>query len=162
MEAKVEANQEEMGSIGGHQKYSQDETEATIHSIRTDLQETIKHQMKDVMSCVDQKTQGLRGELIDSVGLTGSKDVPRHADEVPPGIPSRHEEGPFMFHVEAPNEANRREFQSQLEARTERGRGTGNGVTAAKPPKFDGTISWVVFRRQFETVTEHNCWTHRT
>jgi hypothetical protein len=28
-----------------------------------------------------------------------------------------------------------------------------------KPPKFDGTTSWTVFRRQFETVAEHSCWT---
>ncbi|KAJ4449439.1 hypothetical protein ANN_00838 [Periplaneta americana] len=28
-----------------------------------------------------------------------------------------------------------------------------------KPPKFDGTISWAIFRRQFEAIAEHNGWT---
>jgi hypothetical protein len=32
---------------------------------------------------------------------------------------------------------------------------------AAKPTKFDGTTSWAMFRCQFETVGEHNCWTHQ-
>jgi hypothetical protein len=27
-----------------------------------------------------------------------------------------------------------------------------------KPPKFDRTASWAVFRCQFETVAERNCW----
>jgi hypothetical protein len=31
-----------------------------------------------------------------------------------------------------------------------------NDACAVKPPKFDGTSSWTVFRRQFETVAEHN------
>jgi hypothetical protein len=68
----------------------------------------------------------------------------------------------MMEAMEAKFEATRREFQTQLkevEARTERGRGEGTG--AAKPPKFDGNTSWVVFRRHFETVTEHYCWARR-
>jgi hypothetical protein len=39
------------------------------------------------------------------------------------------------------------------EARAERRRGTGI-------VKFDGTTLWAVFRRQFDTVVEHNCWTY--
>jgi hypothetical protein len=41
----------------------------------------------------------------------------------------------------------RHEFQSQLEevkARPELGRGTGNGASAAKPPKINGIASWTV------------------
>jgi hypothetical protein len=58
-------------------------------------------------------------------------------------------------------EAAKCEFQSQLEevdARIERRRRTGACASAAQPPKFDGTTSWALFRRQFETVAEHNCW----
>jgi hypothetical protein len=40
------------------------------------------------------------------------------------------------------------------------GRGTGSDAGKAKPPKFDGTTSWAVFRRQFEAAAEHNCWMH--
>jgi hypothetical protein len=49
----------------------------------------------------------------------------------------------------------------EAEARTEQGRGTGIDAGAAKPLKVDGTISWAVFRRQFEAVAEHNCWTRQ-
>jgi hypothetical protein len=70
-----------------------------------------------------------------------------------------------MFQVEALarkalTEATRREFLTQLKevrARGARGRETGTAAGATKPPKFDGTISWAVFRRHFETVVEHNC-----
>jgi hypothetical protein len=33
----------------------------------------------------------------------------------------------------------------------------GTGTSAQKPPKFDGTTSWAMFRHQFEAVAEHNC-----
>jgi hypothetical protein len=73
----------------------------------------------------------------------------------------------LMFQVEAHTtkiliEANRRDLQTQLkevEARAERRRVTGTGEGAAKPPKFDRTTSWAVFRRQFDIVAQHNCWT---
>jgi hypothetical protein len=58
----------------------------------------------------------------------------------------------------------RRELRTQLElfeARSELGsyRRTRTGACVAKPTKFDGYTSWAVFRRQLETVAEHNCWT---
>jgi hypothetical protein len=37
--------------------------EAAICSIRSELEETIKHWLEDILSCVDQKTQGLHKEL---------------------------------------------------------------------------------------------------
>jgi hypothetical protein len=40
-----------------------------------------------------------------------------------------------------------------------RGRGPVTGTGAAKQRKFDRTTSWAMFRRQFKTVAEHNCWT---
>jgi hypothetical protein len=57
---------------------------------------------------------------------------------------------------------NKREFQALLEAvkaGAERGSGIGGGASKVQPSKFDGTASWAVFRRQFETVAEHNGWT---
>jgi hypothetical protein len=44
--------------------------EAAIHSIRSELEETIKHQVEDVLSCVDQKTQGLCKELTENIDET--------------------------------------------------------------------------------------------
>jgi hypothetical protein len=55
------------------------------------------------------------------------------------------------------------ELQTQLtkvEALTEHLKATGTGGRAEKPPKFDDTTSWALFRRQFDVVAEHNCWTH--
>jgi hypothetical protein len=66
--------------------------------------------------------------------------------------------------MEAKMEATRLEFQSQLEevmARPELGRRQGMCTSTAQPPTFDGTTSWDVFRHQFESVAEHNCWTRQ-
>jgi hypothetical protein len=41
--------------------------EATIHSIRPKLEETMKHGVEDVLSFVDQKTQGLHKELAQKI-----------------------------------------------------------------------------------------------
>jgi hypothetical protein len=49
----------------------------------------------------------------------------------------------------------------EIEAGAERRRGTGTSVGSGKPPKFDGTTSGAVFRRRFEIVAEHNCWTRQ-
>jgi hypothetical protein len=50
-----------------------------------------------------------------------------------------------------------------LEARTRRAGGSSAGANAdkVKPPKFDGSTSWVVFHRQFEAAAIHNDWTQR-
>lgn len=37
--------------------------EAAVHPIRFELEETIKHRVEDVLSCVYQTTQGLHKEL---------------------------------------------------------------------------------------------------
>jgi hypothetical protein len=61
-------------------------------------------------------------------------------------------------------EETRQDFETQLadlEARTRRA-GDGNAGANAdkvKPPKFDGSTSWVVFHRQFDAAATHNDWT---
>jgi hypothetical protein len=58
----------------------------------------------------------------------------------------------------------RQDLETQLaavEARTRCG-GTGNVGTHSrqlKPPKFDGTMSWAIFHRQFEAAASNNGWT---
>jgi hypothetical protein len=44
-------------------KRSQEETEASIHSIRSKFEETIKHRMEVVLSCAERKMQNIRKEL---------------------------------------------------------------------------------------------------
>jgi hypothetical protein len=66
--------------------------------------------------------------------------------------------------MEAKTETARRDFQTQLkevETGAQCGRCTGNGAGAAKPPNFDGTTSWAMFRPQFGTAEDHNCWTRQ-
>jgi hypothetical protein len=47
----------------------QEKVEATIHSIRSELEETITHRVEDVPSCVNQKMQGLITFLFPTVVL---------------------------------------------------------------------------------------------
>jgi hypothetical protein len=51
-------------------KCSLEETEAEISSIWSELEETIKHRLEDVLSCIDQKTQGIRKELTEKIAET--------------------------------------------------------------------------------------------
>jgi hypothetical protein len=64
----------------------QEKMEATIHSIQSKLDEIIKHQVEDVPSYVDQKTQGLSKELTEKIKET--QDL--QADKGPPGNQNRH------------------------------------------------------------------------
>jgi hypothetical protein len=48
----------------------QEKVEAAMHSIRSELEETIKHRVEDVLSYVDQKTQGLRKDLSEKIDET--------------------------------------------------------------------------------------------
>jgi hypothetical protein len=48
----------------------QENMKAAIHSIRSDSEKTIKHRVKGVLSCVDQKTQGLGKELVENIDET--------------------------------------------------------------------------------------------
>jgi ribosomal protein L23 len=113
---------------------------------------------------VDMWTGILKGDISDRK-KNFHKDIKNTRNDL-------HEELDLMFQVEVEAikteirinqkrmKATRREFQTQLkgdEAEAERGKGTRTGAGAAKRPKFDGTTSWAVFRRQFETVAEHNC-----
>jgi hypothetical protein len=83
----------------------QQKMEATIHSIRSELKETIKHRVEDVLSCVEQKMQGIRKELtkkIDEtqVDLTDSKDVHQYMDRESQGRYNGHKEGLSQGHRE--------------------------------------------------------------
>jgi hypothetical protein len=48
----------------------QEKMEATIHSIRSELEEIIKHRVEDVLLCVGQKKQGLRKEQTEKTDKT--------------------------------------------------------------------------------------------
>jgi hypothetical protein len=62
-------------------------------------------------------------------------------------------------------EETKREFRVRLDemiqARAERGNTSTINVSTAQPPTFNGNSTWSVFRRQFETVAEHDQWSER-
>jgi hypothetical protein len=63
-------------------------------------------------------------------------------------------------------ESTRQDFETQLatfEARTKRAGGGSAGTNAdkVKPPKFDGSTSWVLFHRQFDATATHKDWKPR-
>jgi hypothetical protein len=70
LNAKMDANQAEMRS--------------TVCAIRSELEETIQHEMKGVLLYVNQKTQNLRMELMETIensdGIIDSRGVPRQTD----------------------------------------------------------------------------------
>jgi hypothetical protein len=129
------------------------------------------------MTHVNHVTQSLQKEMIEGIENTQvdletvktSLDTPtkflvESISDIRKGL---HEEFGLIFQVEAQTtkaliEANQREFQSQLEEIEGRAeRGSRPAAITVQPPTFDGTTSWAVFRRQFETVAEHNCWTQQ-
>jgi hypothetical protein len=66
-QARTESIQDEMkAKMDIHQK----KMEAAKHFTRSELEETIKLRVEDVLSCVDQKTQGLLRELTEKIHET--------------------------------------------------------------------------------------------
>jgi hypothetical protein len=56
-QARTEPTEEEMKA---KMNIKQEKMEVAIHSIRSELEKTInKHRVKDILSCVDQMTQGI-------------------------------------------------------------------------------------------------------
>jgi hypothetical protein len=140
----------------------EEKMEATSHSIQSEVQETIQHQMENVMTEVNQKTEGLRRELYETqkdlqvtkASLNTQRDdlmetirdtkgylelkLISFKDNTQNLISSKQD------NMEAKMESTRLEFQSQLEevmARAELGRRQGVYTRTAQPPTFDGTTS---------------------
>jgi undecaprenyl pyrophosphate synthase len=64
MKTKMNIYQEKMEAVI---RRRQEETKAAINYIRAELEETIKNRMKNVLTSVDQRTQGLRKELNEEI-----------------------------------------------------------------------------------------------
>jgi hypothetical protein len=63
-QAKTQSTQEEMKA---KMHIHQEKMEALVHFLRSELEETIKHWVEDILSCVDQNTQGLHKELTEKI-----------------------------------------------------------------------------------------------
>jgi chromosome segregation ATPase len=105
---------------------------------------TVDTHFKNVSSMVEQQTRNLREDLNRNMEAT-RQDVEATRRDL---------------------EATQRDLETQLaalESRTRRAGSVNAGANAdkVKPPKFDGSTSWVVFHRQFEAAAIHNDWTPR-
>jgi hypothetical protein len=165
MKAKIDIHQEKM--------------ETAKHYIGS---ETIKRKVEDFLSCIEHMTHCLRKEMTEKtdetqVNLRAEKESLDTRTKILQETLTDtkndfHEEARKMKaeirinqeRMEVNIEVTRRNFQTQLkdaEAGTERGIATRNAAGSVRPPKFDGTRAWAVFRRQFETVEEYNCGTRQ-
>jgi hypothetical protein len=102
----------------------------------------VEARLEDVSPLVEQQTRNLREDLSRNIEAT-RQDVEATRRNL---------------------EATQRDLGVQLAAlqdRTRRAGGSSAGTNAdkVKPPKFDGSTSWVVFQRQFEAAAVHNVWT---
>jgi DNA anti-recombination protein RmuC len=118
LEAKMEANQAKMD-------VKLKEMSEEVHSIRSELEETIEHRTQNVMTHVNHVTQSLQKEMIEGIENTQgdletvktsldtrTKFLVESISDTRKGL---HEELSLMFQVEgqttkALTEANRREF----------------------------------------------------
>jgi hypothetical protein len=176
MEANRKTGRKEMKQEIGA---SQEKMEVAIHSIRSELDETIQHRIENVMTQVNYKTQSLQKELRENLKKTQVKlqtvevsldAQARKFQEDLATIKSNHLKDYDLTNTTVHTtieqtrlaiEAARCEFRARLEvveAKAKGGRGPGVYASMAQPPIFEGTTSWSVFRRQFETVAEHNHW----
>jgi hypothetical protein len=126
----------------------QEETRAAINTVRSELEGKIASRMNYALAAADGQNQALREEVNQKIGET-QQDVQAS---------NRSLQGD-MTDLKAELETR----IAEVEARAEPGVGgsTGKGTGRAKPPKFDGSTSWAMYRRQFETVAYHNRWTPR-
>jgi hypothetical protein len=72
--SRIDVKQEEMKAIQYKMKItmksSNEETEAAIHCIRSELEKTLKHLVEDVLACVDPRVQDLCKELNEKIDET--------------------------------------------------------------------------------------------
>jgi hypothetical protein len=139
LETNINAGQEELrGEISDFQERigaGQDEFEERVTR-------TVNTRLEDVSSMVEQQTRNLREDLSKNIETT-RQDVEATRRNL---------------------EATQRDLGTQLAAlqdRTRRAGGSSAGTSAdkVKPPKFDGSTSWIVFQRQFDAAATHNNWT---
>jgi BMFP domain-containing protein YqiC len=156
---KIEAGQQEMEARA---EACHERMEAAMRSMRSDIERSVQKQMADALSVVNRKTQSLQMDLMEKIESTHVKletielSLGMETNNIRLDLSTMQTETLSNRQVTFERlEAVRREFHTRLEEAKEmtgQARGRGKGMCAATPPNFDGTTSWSVFRRQFETV----------
>jgi hypothetical protein len=142
MERLLSDNREMKATI----RSGQEETRAAINSIQSELEEKINTQTQGLREELDEARQHLQVAMtsIDTWTGTLQDDITSAKKDLQTKLDVRAQELEDRI--------------AEVEARAELGVGgrTGNDAGRAKPPKFDGSTSWSMFRRQFETVADRN------
>jgi methyl-accepting chemotaxis protein len=68
--SRIDVNLEKLGACHREMKARQEKIEAAVHSFRSELLETIIHQVENGLACVNQRTQDLSKELIENIDET--------------------------------------------------------------------------------------------
>jgi polyhydroxyalkanoate synthesis regulator phasin len=165
LEKKINAGQEELRREVSVFKERIRNIEAGQAAFEERVTCTVDTQLRNMSSMVVQQTRKLREDL--------SRNIEAGQAEFEESV-TRNLREDLSRNIEATRqdvEATRRNFEAterdlgtqlaSLQVQTRRA-GAGNAGTSTdnvKPPKFDGSTSWVVFQRQFEAAAVHNVWT---
>jgi hypothetical protein len=116
-----------------------------------DIERSVQKQVEDVLSVLNRKTQSLQMDLTEKIEST---QVKLETKELSLGVETNNHrldlsniQAETISNRQATSErieAVRREFHTRLEEAKEMAghtHGTGNGICAVTPPKFDGTTS---------------------
>jgi hypothetical protein len=137
----------------------QEDTRAAINSVRSELEETMKTRIQGLRAELDEKimeTQRQVQVIMASIHTT-SGNLQGDMKEVRKNLCEAIGRTRAELGIRAKGLEDR---MAEVEARVELGVGgrTRNDARRAKPPTFDGSTSWAMFQRQFETVADHNRW----
>jgi cob(I)alamin adenosyltransferase len=158
---------------------------AAMQSMRSELDETIRHKIEKAMTNISRETYNIQTELTENFEKTKVKlqavdvsldtqvkklqenlkvisiDLTMVDVEVKTTRKEALEQQRIM---KEKIEADMREFHAQLEevkTTVLRGSTPAAGASTVQPPTLNGNTTWSVFRRQFEIVAEHNRWSDR-
>jgi hypothetical protein len=146
MENSISAVKDEVSAVKNELRHEINDFQERIRAGQDEFEErvtrTVKTRLEDVSSMVEQETRNLREDLSKNIEAT-RQDVEATRRDL---------------------EATQRDLETQLAAlqvKTRRAGGSSAGTNAdkVKPPKFDGSTSWIVFQRQFGAAAIHNDWT---
>ncbi|PNF34431.1 hypothetical protein B7P43_G13239 [Cryptotermes secundus] len=138
--AKLDANQEKAAA-------DKEELKALMQSMRTELDDKIEHRVENILAIVEHDKETLRSEITEQIEVSLCAQTDKIQEE--------------LMKTCAAIEETQRDFQARLDVvqtRTEQGITPTIVASTAQPPTFNGNSTWSVFRRQFETVAEHNQW----
>ncbi|PNF39393.1 hypothetical protein B7P43_G13216 [Cryptotermes secundus] len=159
--AKLDVNQKQtevmLTKLDAYQEKAtadKEELKAEMRSMRSELDDQIQHRVENILAIVEHDKQTLRSEITEQIDVS----LCARTDKLQENLTKNYNE------TCAAIDETKREFQARLDIvqmKAERGNTATIVASTAQPPTFYGNSTWSVFRRQFETVAEHNQWTDK-